>query len=81
MSQKSPIQFPGVQVSCSVIPSLLCNLSIPQFFHPGKQGLYYLPLLEFRVLLLTENTYVSKICDPEVWKTQKTKHKCCFSLF
>lgn len=62
-------------MSCSVISSLLFNLSAPQFFHPGKQGLYYLSLLEFRLLLLAENIYASTTCETGVWKTQKIKHK------
>lgn len=71
MSQKTQIQFLDVQVSCSVISSLLFNLSVPQFFHPGKQGLYYLSLLEFRLQLLIENIYVPVICETQLWKTQK----------
>lgn len=78
-SQKIQIQFSGVQVSCSVISSLLFNLSATQRFHPGKQGLYYLSF-EFRLLLLAENMYASTICETGVWKTQKIKHKGCFSL-
>ena len=77
--QKSQIQPPGVRVPGSVISSLLFYLSATQCFHPGKRGLYYLSF-EFRLLLLAENMYASTTCETGVWKTQKIKHKGCFSL-
>lgn len=80
MTYKTQIQFPGVQLSCSMISSPLFNLSLPQFFHPGKQELYYLCLLELRLLLLAENIYAAPVCENGVWKTQKINHNCCFSL-
>lgn len=83
MSLKSQIQFPGVQMSCGMISRRLFNLSVPHsVFHPGKQGLCYWLPLEFGLLLLHENIYVSIHWETiRTWKnrTISTKGRFCQS--
>lgn len=65
---------------CLVVWSLVCSLIFLQLsVSILEQGLCYLSF-EFRLLLLAENMYASTICETGVRKTQKIKHKGCFSL-
>lgn len=66
---------------CLAVWSLVCSLIfLYLLFRPGKLGLYYLSLLELRLLPLADNISASIICETGVWKSQKIKHKCYFSL-